>query len=822
VDALFRKLEHATFSQREQIAAEAARELTADDLERLGAALAHPHAPVRLGVIEILRRAGHRASVQRLLAHAQAHDGDDRVFAIRALAQLAESGDEALREPARAWLRANDEFVVAQATLLARALGMRAGAPASPAAARAAAAPAAPSHAAPPRPAPAPTAPAASANDPAGREPLEALVAQLLAARGDAARRALVAAIEARGPQALAGAARVVVPKGNADAIAFVCRALIRHATALPSPERLVTLLEAARVRLAEAPIASAAIDDAVLALGGQRLSAALLARIGEMDRAQLDGVVARLRDLPASDVALHVPALLDALARNVALWSAFGAILAYAAPHVRDGARGQLRELVEVALGELRHGKPLDPVSLVSVCYVLARIAEPGEPLSRHLRVALERLAVAEASRALVALCARLATEEAARVLVAMLRDPLAEARAAAREALSAWQSPWIALEHVDTDAPVLVPRYADERGEPLARRGERLVVATSGEEYVLDPRGRPVRGGETEYGGCLCCAPPRALVRRRREGLRCPTTHEAHLRDGSKVTVERDHALGRCTKCDSIRPRIRDGGRVICLDCGAGAPPDVIVVPAPGQPAVPSEGTNQDAFPKPPTAAELEHIAPHIRAAIMANMFLHGRDGDDRWNGSGIVIAREGNHVAILTNRHVVESDDRRPCALTAMSVTGETIPASAVWRANRGVDLALVEVRLDKLDGVGVMPLGAGGVLVGAPVFAIGNPLGLAWSYTGGTLSATRHWTTQDGQSVRILQTDAAIAPGSSGGGLFHGDGHLIGVMSFLRQGHAGGSAHFALSIDAIRDAFAREDVRWRGHALAELPR
>jgi serine protease Do len=116
---------------------------------------------------------------------------------------------------------------------------------------------------------------------------------------------------------------------------------------------------------------------------------------------------------------------------------------------------------------------------------------------------------------------------------------------------------------------------------------------------------------------------------------------------------------------------------------------------------------------------------------------------------------------------------------------------------------------------------MALGSGAVLVGAEVFAIGNPLGLAWSYTAGTLSAIRNWTTRDGQSVRVLQTDANIAPGSSGGGLFHKDGHLLGIMSFLRQGHAGGSAHFALSVAAIREALARDDVRWRGRALAEPP-
>ncbi|MBA3818946.1 MAG: serine protease, partial [Deltaproteobacteria bacterium] len=393
----------------------------------------------------------------------------------------------------------------------------------------------------------------------------------------------------------------------------------------------------------------------------------------------------------------------------------------------------------------------------------------------------------------------------------------------------LETWQSPWIDLEWVG-DAPTLVPRYVDDHAQPLVRRGDRLVIAASGEEHVLDGRGRPIRAGDTEYGGCLCCAPPRALARRRKEGLCCPSSGASHLRDGGRVLLERDHPLGRCRVCDSVRPRQRDGSRIICVDCGAGAGTGGggggdFVQPMPDQPAMPSEHgrAHDETLPKPPTREELEHIAPHIRAAIGANVFLQGRIGDERWSGSGIIIAREGNHLAILTNRHVVESDEtRRLCALKALTVTGEQITATTVWRAKRGVDLALVEARVERPDDLGVMPLGAGAVLVGASVFAIGNPLGLAWSYTGGTLSAIRHWTTSDGQSVRILQTDAPIAPGSSGGGLFHSDGHLLGVMSFLRQGHAGGSAHFALSIDAIRDALTREDVAWRGHQLAALPR
>ena len=806
LDALYRKLEFASFSQREQIAADIVRDVARDELGPLVRGLEHPHPSVRLGVIEILRRATYREGLRKLLAHAQAHEGDDRVFAVRALSQMAEPGDDFLVEPVKKWLASGEPFLEPHANKLADTLAMARIRP-----------PAAPRPA--PPPAAAPVAPVA--HEVSAPDSLDKLVVSLFSAVRGAERIALVEQIERRGPQALVAAAKLTFTKGNEHLVAYMCRAVIRQASTLPAPEKLIPLLEAARKRLGRAPIANAAIDDTLLALGGLTLSPALLSRIGEMERPQVDALVVRLAEREPAEVALHVPTLLDALARKPALWSSLGPALVYAAAHVRESTRAELRRLTELVIDDLRHDKTLPPITLASATWVLAKICERGEALPRQLRVALDRVAVPEAATALCALCARLATEEAATVLLAMLRDPLPEARVAARDAVETWQSPWIGIENDQ-----IVHRYTDDRGEPLVRRGDKLVVALSGEEYVLDGRGRPVRHGDTEYGGCLCCGPARALVKRRGEGLRCPTSWASHLRDGGRTVFENDHALGRCKRCDSVRPRVRDGGRVICLDCGAGiATDDVPVLPAPIMPAVPSENGRHgdDALPKPPTREELEHIAPHIRSAIKANVFLHASDGDQRWNGSGIIIARDGNHIAILTNRHVVESDDRqRLCALDAMTVSGEAIRVSCIWRAKKGVDLALVEGRVEHPEAIGVMALGMGVGLVGAEVFTIGNPLGLAWSYTAGTLSAIRHWNTQDGQSVRILQTDANIAPGSSGGGLFHSDGHLLGVMSFLRQGHAGGSAHFALSIDAIRDAFAREDVRWHGTTLADLPK
>jgi hypothetical protein len=777
LEPLYRRLEHASFSARAQIAAEVAATAPPALLADLTRGLGHPHAGVRLGVIEIVRQAGHRDALDALLAHARGHDGDDRVFALRALADLARPGDTKLGELARLWLGAGDPFVATQAARLLAAV----------------------------------TPPVAE-----GPATLERLVVAAFAATTAADRRARVADIEASGPKALAAAARLVLKKGDADLVAYVARALIRQAAALPAPDVLVPLLDAARARLAAAPATSAALDDALLALGPA--SPALLGRLDQLDAAQVEALIARLSAQPAETAALAVPALVESLTRVPALWAALGPVLVHAAPHARTSSRAALRDAALRVVDQLRADDALPAVVIVSAASVLAHAAEPGAALPAQLVAALEELHGSEAAQALAALCARLATEDAALRLLAMTRDPLPAARAAAGDALARWQSPWITIAG---EPAAVVAHYHDDEGRPLVRRGPRLVADGGGEEFVLDEHGRPVRAAATEHGGCLCCAPPRALIHPRRARLRCPATWEAHLRDGGRILREADHPLGGCRRCDSVRPRIQDGRRAICLDCGAGM--TAIEGPPPGaepSPLVPSEhgrGGDDLALPRPPPAAELAQVAAPIRTAIAANVFLRGQIGPQLWSGSGIVVARDGEHVAILTNRHVVESDDGRLAALSAMTIAGELTGVRVMWRAARGLDLALVEGRIADPAAVAVIPLVSTPIPVGARVFAIGNPLGLAWTYSAGTLSATRQWKTQDGLAVRIVQTDTTIAPGSSGGGLFHEDGALLGVISFGRQGAAGDSAHFAVGVDSAREALLRESVTWRGTPL-----
>ncbi len=791
---LYRRLERATFSRRAELAAEVAAAAGPTELDGLARGLAHPHPAVRLGVIEVLRLAGHRGAVGALLAHARAHQGDDRVFALRALADLAQPGDATLLEAARGWLATSDPFVAAQAARLVAAVSATPAATASPGRG------------------PAPTAAAM----------LERMIVAAFAATTTTDRLARVAELEASGPLALAGAARLVLKRGDADLVAYVARALIRQAPGLATPEALVPLLEAARARVGGAPATDAAIDDAVRALAGPT-SPAVLARVGELDDAQRDDLVARLCARPPEEAARAIPALLAALGRAPERWSSLGPALAHGAAHVRPGTRAELRQAGERVIDQLRAGEPVPAATVVAVTWVLARVSEPGEPLPTQLAHALDRVGTAAAARALAALCVRLATEAAAATLVAMARDPLPAARAAAAAGIGGWQSPWIDLTG---EPPALTSHYHDGDGRPLLRQGARLVVGGSHDDHVLDERGRPVTAATTEHGGCLCCAPPRALVRRRRARLRCPASWVPHLRDGGRVLREADHPLGGCRRCDSVRPRVQDGPRAICLDCGAGlpaadrAPAGSAELP----PLIPSEDGRTDddqALPRPPSPDELALVPTPIRTAIAANVFLRAGDGFDGWSGSGIVIARDGDHVAILTNRHVVETDDgHRLVRLSAMTIAGELTSVRCVWRAGRGVDLAVVEGRVPGGAELATMPVTTTPIHIGARVFAIGNPLGLAWTYSAGTLSASRQWMTQDGLGVRVLQTDTAIGPGSSGGGLFHEDGRLLGVISFARRGAAGGSAHFALGLEAVHEAFVREAVTWRGIALAGL--
>jgi len=157
---------------------------------------------------------------------------------------------------------------------------------------------------------------------------------------------------------------------------------------------------------------------------------------------------------------------------------------------------------------------------------------------------------------------------------------------------------------------------------------------------------------------------------------------------------------------------------------------------------------------------------IAVNERLAPSVANLRSGRGG-----GSGVVITADG---FVVTSAHVVE----RTSTVTASFVDGTELAADVVG-ADPLSDLAVLRTH----DG-GLLPaeLGdASALRVGQLVVAIGNPHGFAGSVTAGVVSALgRSLPTRAGRVVdNVIQTDAALNPGNSGGALADGGGRVVGI-------------------------------------------
>jgi putative serine protease PepD len=137
----------------------------------------------------------------------------------------------------------------------------------------------------------------------------------------------------------------------------------------------------------------------------------------------------------------------------------------------------------------------------------------------------------------------------------------------------------------------------------------------------------------------------------------------------------------------------------------------------------------------------------------------------------GSGVIVADDGT---IVTANHVIAGASR----ITVTFFDGTTTSA-AVVSANPKLDLAIL--RPASLPEVVVPAALGGGADVGAPVVAVGNPLGLTDSVSTGVVSGlNRTSQTADGTYSGLIQFDASVNPGSSGGALLDGRGLVIGIV------------------------------------------
>ena len=146
----------------------------------------------------------------------------------------------------------------------------------------------------------------------------------------------------------------------------------------------------------------------------------------------------------------------------------------------------------------------------------------------------------------------------------------------------------------------------------------------------------------------------------------------------------------------------------------------------------------------------------------------------------GSGFVIDKTGH---IVTNYHVIEGADQIEVSFSNQDTLRATVVGS-----DPSTDIAVLRVESSSR---GLAPLGFGdsdGVRVGDPVVAIGNPFGLRRTATAGIVSAVqeRTITAPNGYPIdHVIQTDAQINSGNSGGPLLNAKGEVIGVNSQIAR-------------------------------------
>ena len=171
----------------------------------------------------------------------------------------------------------------------------------------------------------------------------------------------------------------------------------------------------------------------------------------------------------------------------------------------------------------------------------------------------------------------------------------------------------------------------------------------------------------------------------------------------------------------------------------------------------------------------------------------------------GSGIIISEDGY---IITNNHVISSSSSSSyysiSEANSIKVTldgDETKYDATIVGTDSQTDLAVIKI--DK-TGLAAAELGSSSsVQVGEFAMAVGSPLGMQNTVTGGMISAlNREVTDSEGKTFTLIQTDAAINSGNSGGALVNSKGQVIGINTLKVSSTGVEGMGFAIPIDSAK--------------------
>lgn len=227
--------------------------------------------------------------------------------------------------------------------------------------------------------------------------------------------------------------------------------------------------------------------------------------------------------------------------------------------------------------------------------------------------------------------------------------------------------------------------------------------------------------------------------------------------------------------------------------------------------------------------TVTDVSDIVENVMPAVVAvtnvsisqyHSFFGRFSYEDESFGSGIIINQDKDHLYIATNNHVVSGAE----TLT-ITFANDTAVSATIKGTDPAIDLAVVEVALSDIDtktqeSIKVATVGdSAAIRVGESSVVIGNALGYGQSVTTGVISALdREVQLQDEQGNilknRLIQTDAAVNPGNSGGALLNMNGEVIGIVSAKYNDTAVEGMGYAIpisSVTSIIEGFINEQAK-----------
>ena len=175
----------------------------------------------------------------------------------------------------------------------------------------------------------------------------------------------------------------------------------------------------------------------------------------------------------------------------------------------------------------------------------------------------------------------------------------------------------------------------------------------------------------------------------------------------------------------------------------------------------------------------------------------------------GSGIIMSSDGY---ILTNNHIINSADSsiyyevsEATNVYVYLYNDETPYEAKIIGTDEETDLAVIKI--DKTDLTPVEVGDSDSIKIGEFAMAIGNPLGMESSVTSGIISAVNRTVSgSDGNTHNLIQTDAAINAGNSGGALVNSQGQVIGINTLKASGEGVEGLGFAIPINDTKDIYS----------------